>query len=144
MANKTHTIIDGDFTEVKTAANTETETPVEPTPEADKTEIEKKSLIAKIGNGAKKYGPACVKLLIGTGMIYGLYRIGKATTTAAASLPETIKEPGGEKIYTVISGSVPKEALNEAELEKWNDAVSQLKSVMDEARTRLAVAATEE
>ena len=142
----TNTVIDGDFTEVKTEAaqeTPETEAPVNDAPDTP-VDDKKEKLVTKIGNGVKKYAPACVKALLGAGLIYGLYRVGKATANAAAAIPDTIKDNGREEIYTVITGSVPKDALNDAELERWNDAVGQLKSVMDDARTRLAVTATPE
>lgn len=130
MANKE--VIDVDFTEVKTDGTKETETTSTEKPEGTTETAEKQpNVIIRIG---KKYGKPIAFTALAGAVVYGIHKAVKAYK----GIPASIKDDSSNKLYTVITGSVPKDSLNEDELGRWNEAVDQLRTVMDEAKERLS------
>ncbi len=128
MANDN--IIDTTYTEVHDGEQ-DTSKKIEATQETTET---KKGLFNSVKGAVKKYGVPVGGAILFAGLAAFAYK------KAGRSIPDSIKDGAnsGKKLYTVISGSVPKDQLNSEELEKWNNAVGDLEDVMNDAKTRIA------
>lgn len=130
MANNNQDIIDTTYTEVHDG-DQDTTKKIEATQDTTET---KKGFWGSVRSGIKKYGIPVGGALLFAGVATYAYK------KAGRSIPDSIKDgaTNGKKLYTVITGSVPKDQLNSDELDKWNNAVNDLEEVMTEAKTRIA------